>query len=186
LVAAEAILIATNDQAALSIRAVASAVGVTPPAIYRHFEGRSDLVFAVCERQASQLQAAMARAAEGLSDPWERLRARGRAYLSWALDNPEHYRVLMMSRPEETPNWFVDARLADTAGLAPVSADVAEAQDAGLMVQGDPLALTEQLWMVIHGLASLLISKPAFPFGSPEEVFERVFEMVRVGLHPRR
>ena len=51
LAAAERILIETNDQAALSIRAIASAVGVTPPSIYLHFADRNDLVFAVCERR---------------------------------------------------------------------------------------------------------------------------------------
>ena len=60
LAAAERILIETNDQSALSIRAIAAAVGVTPPSIYLHFADRNDLVFAVCERHAEQLDRAMA------------------------------------------------------------------------------------------------------------------------------
>jgi hypothetical protein len=50
---------------------------------------------------------------------------------------------------------------------------------------GDSLAITEMLWMVIHGMASLLISKPDFPFGPADALYERMFELVRSGLTPR-
>ncbi len=186
LAAAEQILISTNDQAALSIRAIASAVGVTPPSIYLHFADRTELVFAVCERQAEKLERAMDAAADEVTDPWDRLRRRGRAYLEWGLANPEHYRILMMSRPDDTPDRFSDERLAVTAGLVPVARDVAEGVSAGQMIDaGDPVTTTELLWMVMHGLVSLLISKPGYPFGSPEVVYEQMFELVRSGLTPR-
>ena len=69
LAAAERILIETNDQTALSIRAIASAVGVTPPSIYLHFADRNDLVFAVCERHAEKLNQAMADATTASTIP---------------------------------------------------------------------------------------------------------------------
>lgn len=183
LAAAERILIETNDQAALSIRAIATAVGVTPPSIYLHFADRNDLVFAVCERQAEKLEQVMDEAAQGVADPWERIRRRGQAYMRWGLDNPEHYRILMMSRPDRTPDRFVDERLANTAGLVPVAEDVAAAlsQEDGTPAQ-DALEVTKTLWMMIHGMVSLLISKPEFPFGPAEEVYGRLFDLVKRGL----
>jgi AcrR family transcriptional regulator len=186
LAAAERILIDTNDQAALSIRAIAAAVGVTPPSIYLHFADRNDLVFAVCERHAEHLEQAMTEATAGVADPWERLRRRGRAYLQWGLDNPEHYRILMTSRPDQTPERLLDERLADTAGLGPSAEDVAAAIDAGrLTARGSPVEITELLWMMIHGMVSLLISKPGFPFGPIDEVYERMFDLAYRGLAPR-
>jgi AcrR family transcriptional regulator len=186
LAAAERILIETNDQAALSIRAIAAAVGVTPPSIYLHFADRNDLVFAVCERHAKQLELAMAEAAEGIAEPWERIRRRGRAYLRWGLDNPEHYRILMTSRPDQTPERLLDERLKDTAGLVPAAEDVAAAVEAGQLAAGrDPVEIIELLWMMIHGMVSLLISKPEFPFGPVDEVFERMFDVAYRGLAPR-
>jgi AcrR family transcriptional regulator len=186
LAAAEKILIETNDESALSIRAIASAVGVTPPSIYLHFADRNDLVFEVCERHAQHLEQAMIDAAEGIDDPWERLRRRGYAYLQWGLDNPEHYRILMTSRPDCTPDRLLDERLADTAGLAPAAEDVAAGVESlRLVAPGDALQTTEVLWMMIHGMVSLRISKPAFPFGPVDEVYSRMFEMVFNGLRPR-
>jgi AcrR family transcriptional regulator len=182
LAAADALLIATNDIATLSIRAVASAVGVTPPSIYLHFADRNDLLFAVCERHAIQLEAAMADAAVGVDDPLERLRLRGLAYLHYGLHHPEHYRILMMSRPDDTPDRFIDERMADVAGLLPVVEDVRAAIDLGLFPDQDPLDAAKLLWMMIHGMVSLLISKPDFPFPPPEESYQRLYEMLVAGL----
>lgn len=182
LVAAEALLIATNDVATLSIRAVASAVGVTPPSIYLHFADRNDLLFAVCERHAIQLEQTMADAAIGVDDPLERLRRRGLAYLHYGLRHPEHYRILMMSRPDDTPDRFIDERMADTAGLLPVVDDIKTAIDMGVFPAQDPLDAAKLLWMMIHGMVSLLISKPDFPFPPPEESYQRLYEMLVAGL----
>jgi AcrR family transcriptional regulator len=185
LAAAERLFIETNDQSTVSIRAIAAAVGVTPPSIYLHFADRNELIFAVCERHALQLELAMATAADGVADPLERLRLRGRAYLDYGLANPEHYRILMMSRPDGTPDRFVDERLVDTAGLAPVVEDLRCAIAQGLIEDQDPLAAAELCWMFIHGAVSLLISKPDFPWAPVEEIYERVYRTVRAGLRSR-
>jgi AcrR family transcriptional regulator len=186
LAAAEGILIDTNDESALSIRAIASAVGVTPPSIYLHFADRNDLVFAVCERQAEQVDEVMDQAAQAGTDPWDRVRRRGLAYLRWGLGNPEHYRILMMSRPDATPERFVDQRLADASGLAAVAEDIGLAAGDGLIAPlDDPVREAELFWMVIHGMVSMLIAKPDFPFGPPEELFDAMVDLVYLGLAPR-
>jgi AcrR family transcriptional regulator len=185
LVAAERILIETNDQSALSIRAIASAVGVTPPSIYLHFVDRNDLLFEVCERQWVKLEAAMDEATEGLVDPIERIRARGRAYLRFGLENPEHYRILMMSRPDETPDRFTDERLASTAGLEVIAADLSRAMATGVLRQQDPMEAACLLWMAVHGMVSLLISKPGFPFPPVEQLFEHLASLSLDGLGHR-
>jgi AcrR family transcriptional regulator len=182
LAAAERLLIETNDEGALSIRAIAAAVGVTPPSIYLHFADRNDLLFAVIERHSVQLETAVNGAAEGVADPIERLHRRGRAYLRYGTDHPEHYRILMMSRPDITPTRFIDERMVDTAALSPVVDDLREAMDAGLIPEQDPLRVAMILWMMMHGIVSLLISKPDFPFPDPEESFETAYQLLLAGL----
>jgi AcrR family transcriptional regulator len=182
LVAAEALLIATNDQSALSIRAIAAAVGITPPSIYLHFADRNDLLFEVCERHWRQLEHAIAAAVEGISEPIQRIRARGRAYLRFGLDNPEHYRILMMSRPDETPDRFSDERLAGTAGIEVIAGELGAAIDAGDFPEQDPFEAACVLWFAIHGMVSLLISKPGFPFPPVEQLFEHLADVSLGGL----
>jgi AcrR family transcriptional regulator len=186
LVAAERLLIETADESALSIRAIASAVGVTPPSIYLHFADRNDLVFAVCERQAEEIDRVMEEAARAGTGPWDRIRRRGLAYLRWGLDNPEHYRILMMSRPGATPERFVDQRLADTSGLAAVAEDIGLAVSEGIIAPVEnPLKEAELFWMVIHGMVSMLIAKPEISFGPAEQIYDAMFDLVYRGLAPR-
>ncbi len=186
LAAAERILIETHDQSALSIRAIASAVGVTPPSIYLHFADRNDLVFAVCERQVTHLDQAMAAAVADVVDPWERIRRRGYAYLQWGLTNPEHYRILTTSRPDHTPERLLDERLAYSLGQVQTAEEVAAAVVAGqISAEGDPMETVKVLWMMIHGMVSLLISKPEFPFGPVDELYERLLSVIFLGLAPR-
>src|ERR687888_1511242 len=81
LAAAEHLLVETGDEEAVSIRAVADSVGVTPPSIYLHFADKNELMFAVCERQFERLDRVTEEAAAQSNDPLESLRLRGRAYV---------------------------------------------------------------------------------------------------------
>ncbi len=185
LAAAEALLIATDDESALWIRAIAAAAGVTPPSIDLHFADRNDLIFAACERHWRQLEATMEAAAAGVADPIERIRRRGGAYLSFGIENPEHYRILMMSRPDDTPERFGDERLADTAGIEVVAADLQEAIDAGLLPAQDPREAAVLLWMAVHGMVALLIAKPGSSFAPVPQLFEHLFRLTVAGLGGR-
>ena len=39
--------------------------------------------------------------------------------------------------------------------------------------------------MMVHGMVSLLISKPEFPFGHVDEVYDRMLDLVFCGAGPR-
>ncbi len=179
-------LIATGDESALSLRAVAAAVGVSPPAIYLHFADRAELVFAVCERHWLQLEEAMAAAASGVADPVARIRRRGEAYLRFGIEHPEHYRVLMMGRPGDTPERFTDGRLAGSAGIEVVADDLREAIAGGVLPGQDVTEAAVLLWMAVHGMVSLVISKPGFPFPPPDQLYDRLFTMAVRGLGASR
>src|SRR5262245_11025165 len=69
LAAAERLLVASGSEDAVSIRAVAAAVGVSPAAIYLHFPDKDALMTAVCGRVFAQFDAALEAAAAGAADP---------------------------------------------------------------------------------------------------------------------
>src|SRR5436190_16118530 len=100
LAAARDLLAETGSESAVSIRAVADRVGVSPPSIYLHFPDKEALLEAVCAEVFTALDQAMETAAATTTDPFEALRARGLAYVRFALGNPEHYRLVLMRRRE--------------------------------------------------------------------------------------
>jgi AcrR family transcriptional regulator len=184
LAAAERILIETGDESALSIRAVAEAVGVTPPSIYLHFHDRNELVFAVVEQQFAHLDDIMQRAVDAIADPIARIEARGRAYIDFGLNNPEHYRILMMGRPDNTPERFVDERLSHTAAFQHLLDDVQAAIDSN-GAENDATLVACGLWIAVHGITSLLIAKPAFPWPPREQLIDYACALAVAPLRSR-
>jgi AcrR family transcriptional regulator len=173
---AERLLIETGDQEAVSIRAVADAVGVTSPSIYLHFADKNDLLFAVCEKHFVKLDDFMERAGAGANDPLEELRLRGRAYIQFGLEHPEAYRILFMSRPSVTPEGFQDERLMSSAAFDHHLEAVQGAVDAGA-IEGDPVLTAVTLWAAVHGITSLFLSKPDFPWPDREAVIDHLLRV---------
>jgi AcrR family transcriptional regulator len=185
LAAATRLLVQTGDEEAVSIRAVAEAVGVTPPSIYLHFADKSELILAVCEEQFARLDAEMTAATAGVEDPVEALRRRGHAYVNFGVANAEAYRVLFMYK-QHLPEGADREDLRSKATFNHLVEAVQRCLDAGAFAPGDPLQISFGLWVMVHGITSLLIASPALlgPFG-PEELVDRVIDDHLNGLLPR-
>ena len=178
--ATERLLIRTGNADAVSIRAVADAVGVTPPAIYRHFEHKDDLILQVCERAFAHLNEHVLDAAD-VADPVDAVKAMGRAYVEFGLQHPEQYRILFMM---PTPEWAQDMgeRINTLSGFDGVVAAAQRCIDAGRFEATDAFTVACGLWMGVHGVTSLLISKPSFPWPDQEALIEHCLDGYCRGL----
>ncbi|HEY2272777.1 MAG TPA: TetR/AcrR family transcriptional regulator [Jatrophihabitantaceae bacterium] len=156
----------------VSIRAVADAVGVTPPSIYLHFADKSELLGAVVVAVFGELDEAMVAGAESADTPVARLFAYGLSYVRFAVSHPEHYRIATMD-PCPTPNIEVDEVLRSSA-FEHFRATVAECIESDVFTGGDELAITLDLWAAAHGVASLMIAKSYLPWGTVDEFAGRV------------
>lgn len=177
--AARRLLEKTGRADDVSVRAVAEAVGVTTPSIYLHFEDKDALMTAVVLDVFRELDGPMMAAAADETDPIERLRAYGLAYVRFAIAHPEHYRLATMD-PSPSPSQELDEMLRNAA-FAHLYEAVAECVEAGVFVSEDPLATTFELWTVAHGVASLLIAKPHLPWGDPMAFADRVLCKAALG-----
>ena len=181
--ATEQLLIKTGDQEAVSIRAIAQAVGVTPPSIYLHFSDKTELIFAVCTRHFQALDAAIEDAAAGASDPLDELRARGRAYVRFGLDHPEQYRILFMSKPSAKPVAWSAEQMADNAAFLHHLDAVQRAVDAGGLGEAVDVSLVAiGLWATVHGIVSLLIAQPDFPWPDVDDLVDHMLSTQARGL----
>jgi len=160
--ATEQMLLETGSSRAVSIRAVADAVGVTPPSIYRHFADKNELIFEVCARHFAALEDHIRRASAGPTDPVDRLVAMGRAYIEFGMANPEPYRIMFMTRADVAPEQFRSEMLASSDSFAILMAAVQDCIDAGRFRPDytDAYRLSIGFWARVHGLTSLYVSKP--------------------------
>jgi AcrR family transcriptional regulator len=178
--AGKRLLFETGDEEAVTIRAVAQAVGVSPPSIYLHFADKQALLLAVCEDTFSALDDFIEKAAAGVDDLSAELRARGKAYVTFGLENPEQYRILFMTRPVGLE---ADAAIPATAAFDHHLDAVRRAAGAGLFMDGtDPELAALTVWAGVHGITSLLIAKPTFTWPDLDVLIDNVLSTLVRGL----
>ena len=83
---------------AVSLRRVASRLGVTAPALYAYVDDKEDLLRGIAEVEFSELITRFD--AVDQTDPLERIAALGRTYIAYARERPERFRLIFRHAPE--------------------------------------------------------------------------------------
>lgn len=181
--AASQLLVELGDEEKVTIRAVAAAVGVSPPSVYLHFPDKDTLIFAVCQQLFAALDAAIEQATAGLDDPFSRMQARALAYARFGVEHPEHYRVLFMHRPESEPEGFGPEQLMESAAFAHLLDNVVELMATGLLAPGlEAFPLAIEMWALVHGCTSLLVSHPTMGLPPVDQLVAQACEHLTRGL----
>jgi AcrR family transcriptional regulator len=153
-------LFAAEGYDAVTMRKIAERIEYSPTAIYAHFKDKNALILELCQSDFLAFAQAFA-GFLAVEDPLERLRRAGSAYVEFAIENPQHYRLMFMTaRPplegEDTSQANDPARNA----YAFLRSTVADAVDKGLfrpeLTDVDLIAQT--IWAALHGTVALQIT----------------------------
>ena len=157
-----------------SMRNLAREVGVTAPAIYRHYEGR-EAVLADVLREAHRTFSRYLYAALAKPNELERFRGAGEGFLNFVIDHPRWYGI-MHTAPEHLGMDTVPEDIeALIGGNHRFYIDrVRECMDAGIIREGDPEMVSITMWAHAHGLVQLYYES-ALPM--TEDEFRRLFEV---------
>lgn len=140
-----------------SMRKLARAVGVTAPALYRHFESKEAVLLDVVGEAYARFAQYLYGALQGRT-PEERFRLAGEGYLDFALDQPRLYEVLFASPDVMGMTQLSPEVEAQACAVGQFWNDrVRECMDAGMLRRADPDALGVTLWAHAHGLVSLYL-----------------------------
>ena len=143
----------TEDGAAgLSMRKVAKRANVSTMASYRHFENKRALLHHLQVRGFA-VYASLQEAIPPSPDPWATVRESTRAYIRFALEHPEYFKIAFMATDE----------LGELKGLTEKGRAVIEGTFqrpvAWLIAAGVPAehaqAEVVRAWAVMHGLVAL-------------------------------
>jgi len=139
------VMLEEEGSAGLGLRELARRLGVSPAAPYRHFDSRIALLEALAVTGYQRFARAVTEAAT--ASPADPLNAMGRAYIRFALDNGNLFRL--MFSPELERSGRPALRMA---------ADAAFATLAKVTTAGGRLAALKA-WAEVHGLATLLLDR---------------------------
>lgn len=172
LTAATDLLLRTGDEAAVSVRAVAAEVGVTPPSIYLHFADKNELLFACCSALLEQLMDTVLGATAEQTDPVDRLRAAAHQLVAFGLDNPEPYRILFMSPHHQVPQDFDIDTYGGTRAFRALVALVADAmgsEDTPGIHRADSRESIAAMGLLVavHGVIAMMVAKAVEPIDFP-------------------
>jgi AcrR family transcriptional regulator len=168
----------------LSLRSVAREVGVAATSVYLHFADRTELLIAVYRERFAELSESMREAiTRAGDDPGAQLRALCLAYHAFALDHPQAYRVLfdVLGVRTETPTGLARDELPGVDMFDAVRGCLARCIDAGLAPAADSFLATVCLIATLHGMVSLRIARPSFPWPPVEHLVDHVL-VTQVGL----
>lgn len=183
--AAEHQLMKAGSTDGVSIRAIVNEVGVSPPALYMHFEDKDTLFFAVCERRFADFGKVLERAMQPFDDPVEKLRAMGNAYVRYGMDNAEHYQI-MFSTAGAAAEGLLTMADPGLLGFVLLIDTVTDAIDAGYFESDDAMMTAMTIWSAVHGVVMLHLSKASGPAGidvpDVEAVQVNVCDVVLRGL----
>ncbi len=175
-------IISDGDLDSLSLRRLATSLGVTAPALYAHVAGKEDVLRSIASTGFVEL---VARYQEvDVTDPIGRLRALALIYVDQALAEPAIFRLMFLYRPAEISVADVDNELpAATEAFEIPLQSVVEASDAGLLDPSrDPLTVALTLWTVAHGAATVLLLGMSFDEATRNQLIDSVIDATLDGL----
>jgi len=188
-------LLAQGGLDALSMRAVASKVGLSATAIYHWFQNKEDLVDRVVLHGFRRSEAYMWKAIEDLpAGSMDRVAALGEAYIRFALENREYFKIIFAIQTP-APRHIDD--VPGQGGYRVLRQCVVEAMEAGNIRQMEPDLVVLFLWSLVHGLVTIFMAcdpkELLAETGCCDDLderdltlglFERFRAMVRIGLEP--
>lgn len=189
LAAARAVFIEDGYEAT-TIRKIAARAHVSPTALYLYFPDKDRILVEICDQTFARLIDEMARIESEHVEPLPRLRCMMECYLRFGLRHPDEYRLTFMAKSLGLIGLNHMSECVDQdvpggkgpQGFAKLLGNVTACMQAGHLKGDDPKLTAELIWAAGHGLVSLLITHPGFPWSDREALLRGMVEQQLLGM----
>lgn len=139
----------------VSMRKVAELVGVSAPAIYRHFKNKEDLLNEIVIEGLRILEEYLRPGLEAGS-PDERLLRMADNYLDFAIEKPRYFDFAFLAPPQKIDSIPEEIEKRNWGTFKLAIEQVAACMEQGFLQKDDPLGAAITIWAEVHGLVTLL------------------------------
>lgn len=161
-----------------SMRKLAAKVGCVPGTLYLYFRDKEQLFDCLVEDSFRELSLAKHQLPSHLADdPVELLKRGARLYVDFGLHNPEAYKfAFVLQRPGPKNIWRPHGAFIALRSLVQRCVD----EKRFRLVDVD--LASQAVWAALHGVTSLLILRPSFPWAEPAQLIPQVIDNAVKGL----
>lgn len=140
----------------VTMRKIADEIEYSVGTIYLYFKDRDEIFFELHEMGFEEFYKRQF-AVQNVKDPLQRLTDHGLAYIQFAIDQPQYYDLMFISRiPAKTikkqHEWISGNRTYDILKL-----NISQAKAAGYFKNIDVEVAAFSLWSFVHGISSLFV-----------------------------
>jgi len=165
---------------ATSIRKIAAEIEFSPTTIYLYYKDKA-AIFHALHQEGFKLLASQFAVLAHIDHPFERLKAMGRVYMRFALDNRDFYELMFT---QKEPLYCVDDHWEEGEQAFKLLLSIIQAcQQIGYFTQFNPESFSMVVWSTMHGLCTLKIkghlehvTKHKMVLQDVSDVFTHTFE----------
>ena len=162
-----------------SMRKLASKIGCSAGGLYLYFENKEELFQTLVEetfQRLTTLLTGLCSRNEG-KDPIELLKKALYTYVDFGLRNANDYRfTFLLSQPTEQECAKIPPPVAVLGKI------VERCSEEGRLRDVHPEVVTQALWASVHGITSLFIQRPSYPWAEKAKVAEHLIANAVAGL----
>lgn len=162
-----------------SMRKLAKRIEYSPASLYLHFRNKQELFDCLVEESFARLLQTLIRLRDGHQspDPAQELKRGLWAYVNFGLRHPNHYRFAFMLRPPATKRPYQVHGAFEALRYM-----VGRCIEAKRFCAVDVETTAQALWASVHGVTSLLIQRPNFPWVARKNLITQVIDAAVDGL----
>lgn len=165
-----------------TIRKIAEAVGISSTALYMHFSEKAEILHEITGEAFKALKADADRIAGDPADPETRLRRGLENYVAFAFANQNAYRLAYMTPPIEAAPMAQSAARELAADLYKGFEAAVKAVEETGRLHRDCRTTAQVLWAGVHGVISLMITKPYFDWIDRDTLVREMLDAQFLGL----
>ncbi|MBI1179903.1 MAG: TetR family transcriptional regulator [Alphaproteobacteria bacterium] len=164
----------------VSMRGLAADVGCSPMTPYTYFKDKEDIFAAVRAAAFKRLADLLEDLAAQHSDPLERGRVMGDAYLDFALSEHDCYKIMFeLTQPDEQayPDLVAQVARCRRLMIQPTRTLVREG-----ILSGEPEAVWQMFWAGVHGVIVLHLTGKLLPGTGIHDLYAEVLGALMRGV----
>ena len=165
-------IVARQGYESFSMRKLATHIEYSPGVIYLHFKSKEDLFHCLVEQSFERLHDALQVLRDDPEEnPVQVLKQGLKIYVDFGLRHPDDYRLAFLLQPPKRPG----------PDMPHPAFEVLRRIVGRCVVQGkfgsvEREIASQAIWTAVHGVTSLLIQRPPFPWVSRKRLIQRVID----------